>query len=79
MKKIKCIVTWVDAETPDTNWLYTEEANTEAEKPLDVCTSIGFLFYDGDDHITLCHTDGVDQFKLAIKIPKKWIISIQEI
>lgn len=79
MKYELVLVEWCDAETPDTDWLDTEDALREASKPLDTCTSVGFLFYQGEDHITLCHTDGVDQYKLAIKIPTKWILRMKKI
>lgn len=72
------LVKWIDAETPSNDWLFTNEAHKEAEEPLQVCISVGFLVYEGD-HITLAHTDGTDQVKLAIKIPKQMIVSIQNL
>lgn len=79
MKFPLCVVRWVDAEALDGDWLTEEEMFVAAKEKMPTCISVGFLIYTGDEHIVLAHTDGVDEFKLSMRIPITWVQEIKEI
>lgn len=71
------LILWRDAESEDNVWVPSDEALESAQEPLPIIESVGFVFFENDDHIALIHS--LDESNLcmspAIKIPKGVIIS----
>lgn len=71
------LITWIDAESQAAGWRDLEESRISAAKELPTVLSVGFVIFDGKNHLTLMHSDGGDEHIHAIKIPKRWIIKRQ--
>jgi len=70
-------VVWIDAEEHgDVGWNDLKEQLSHAKKPCPTMTSIGYLVYEGKDHISLLSTIGQKECSTLEKIPTGFIISI---
>ena len=70
-------VVWIDAEEHgDVGWNDLKEQLTHAKKPCPTMTTVGYLVYDGKDHISLLSTIGNKECSTLEKIPKGFIVSI---
>ena len=70
-------VVWIDAEEHgEVGWNDLKEQLTHAKKPCPTMTTVGYLVYDGKDHISLLSTIGNKECSTLEKIPKGFIVSI---
>ena len=70
-------VSWIDAEeNGDVGWNDLKEQLTHAKKPCPTMTTVGYLVYDGKDHISLLSTIGNKECSTLEKIPKGFIKKI---
>ena len=70
-------VVWIDAEEHgDVGWNDLKEQLSHAKKPCPSMTTVGYLVYDGKDHISLLSTIGNKECSTLEKIPKGFIVSI---
>ena len=70
-------VEWLDAEElGEVGWNNTKEMLKLAKKPLPVMQSLGYLAYDGVDHIALFSTVHPECCSTVEKIPKGMILKI---
>ena len=70
-------VEWLDAEEGgEVGWNNTKEMLKLAKKPLPLMQSLGYLVYDGVDHIALLSTVHPDCCSTVEKIPKGMILKI---
>ena len=73
-------VLWIDAEEHgDVGWNDLKEQLTHAKKPCPTMSTIGYLVYDGEDHISLLSTIGNKECSTLEKIPKGFIVSITKL
>ena len=70
-------VVWIDAEEHgDVGWNDLKEHLSHAKKTCPAMTTVGYLVYDGKDHISLLSTIGNKECSTLEKIPKGFIVSI---
>ena len=70
-------VEWLDAEeNGDIGWNDLKKQLAYAKKPCPVMKTVGFLVYEGDEHISILSTIGTDECSSLEKIPKGFIKSI---
>ncbi len=73
-------VVWIDAEEHgDVGWNDLKEQLSHAKKPCPSMTTVGYLVYDGKDHISLLSTIGNKECSTLEKIPKGFIVSITKL
>ena len=73
-------VVWIDAEEHgEVGWNDLKEQLTHAKKPCPTMTTVGYLVYDGKDHISLLSTIGNKECSTLEKIPKGFIVSITKL
>ena len=73
-------VLWIDAEEHgDVGWNDLKEQLSHAKKPCPSMTTVGYLVYDGKDHISLLSTIGNKECSTLEKIPKGFIVSITKL
>ena len=69
-------VIWIDAEEHgEVGWNDIKEQLRYAKKPCPHMTTIGYLVYEGKDHISLLSTIGDKECSTLEKIPKGFIVS----
>tara|TARA_R100001082_G_C4252160_1_gene111899 strand:- start:29 stop:316 length:288 start_codon:yes stop_codon:yes gene_type:complete len=70
-------VVWIDAEEHgDVGWNDIKEQLRYAKLPCPPMSTVGYLVYDGEDHISLLSTIGQKECSTLEKIPKGFIVSI---
>jgi len=73
-------VTWQDAEEfGEVGWNSIKTQLSYAKKPCPVMSSVGYLVYDGKEHISLLSTIGEKECSSLEKIPKSFIKDIKEL
>ena len=73
-------VVWIDAEEHgEVGWNDLKEQLTHAKKPCPTMSTVGYLVYDGEDHISLLSTIGNKECSTLEKIPKGFIVSITKL
>ena len=70
-------VLWVDAEEHgEVGWNDLKEQLAYAKKPCPTMKTVGYLVYQGKDHISLLSTIGDKECSTVEKIPSSFIKSI---
>tara|TARA_Y100000004_G_C8609429_1_gene284060 strand:- start:22 stop:318 length:297 start_codon:yes stop_codon:yes gene_type:complete len=70
-------VVWIDAEEQgDVGWNDLKEQLRYAKKPCPTMTTVGYLVYDGKEHISLLSTIGDKECSTLEKIPKGFVVSM---
>jgi len=70
-------VEWLDAEeNGDVGWNDLKKQLAHAKKPCPLMKSVGFLVFEGEEHIAILSTIGPDEASTLEKIPKSFIKSI---
>jgi len=70
-------VEWLDAEElGEVGWNSTKEMLKLAKKPCPLMNSLGYLVYDGEEHIALLSTVHPECCSTVEKIPKGMILKI---
>jgi len=65
---------WEDAEEiGDVGWNDRDELFKQAEEPCPIMHTVGYLIYEGDDHISMVSTIGTDECSTIEKIPRSFI------
>ena len=73
-------VLWIDAEeNGDVGWNDLKEQLRYAKKPCPTMSTIGYLVYEGKDHISLLSTIGDKECSTLEKIPKGFIVSMNRL
>lgn len=73
-------VTWVDAMTiGGAGWLEKDEAKANAKEPLPIMLTVGFVLHNDEEQISITSTIGPGETAQVNKIPKRMIVSIEEI
>jgi len=73
-------VRWLDAEDHgDPGWNELKAMKRYAKKPAPIMNSVGYVLYEGPDHISLASTVSDIQCSIVEKIPKGCILNIREI
>ena len=73
-------VLWIDAEeNGDVGWNDIKEQLRYAKKPCPTMSTIGYLVYEGKDHISLLSTIGDKECSTLEKIPKGFIVSMNRL
>jgi len=73
-------VCWLDAEEHgDVGWNDYKSQLAYAKKPCPVMRSVGYLVYEGEEHISLLSTIGDKECSTLEKIPRAFIKSINEL
>lgn len=78
IKKYEIVeVEWFDAEEiGEVGWNNTKEMLKQAKKPLPLMHSLGYLVYDGEEHIALLSTIHPECCSTVEKISKGMILKI---
>ena len=72
-------VSWIDAEeNGDVGWNDLKSQLVHAKKPCPTMTTVGYLVYDGKEHISLLSTTGDKESSTLEKIPKGFIQKITQ-
>ena len=67
-------VVWVDAEEiGEVGWNDLSDMLRASVKPCPVMTTVGYVAYESDEHISLLSTLGPNQSSRLDKIPKAWV------
>ncbi len=70
-------VEWLDAEeNGDIGWNDLKKQLAYAKKPCPCMKSVGFLVYEGEEHIAILSTIGPDEASTLEKIPRGFIKSL---
>lgn len=70
-------VVWLDAEEKgEIGWNDTKELIRYAKKSCPTMRTVGYLVYEGDEHIALLSTIGPDECSTLEKIPRSFLKSL---
>ena len=70
-------VCWIDAEeNGDVGWNELKSQLAYAKKPCPTMRSVGYLVYEGKDHLSLLSTIGDKESSTLEKIPRAFIKSV---
>jgi hypothetical protein len=70
-------VCWIDAEEfGEVGWNDIKSQLAHAKKPCPTMRSVGYLVYDGKEHLSLLSTIGDKECSTLEKIPKAFIKSV---
>ena len=73
-------VVWLDAEEHgEVGWNDTAKMLEYAKLPCSTMRSVGYLVYEGDDHISLIRTLNEDNCGTIEKIPKAFVQSLRKL
>jgi hypothetical protein len=71
-------IRWMDSEAAP-GWHDELEVKDYIEQPLSIFKTLGWLLYDTDDFVVLAMTKDKTRFGELMKIPRKMIVSIEQI
>ena len=73
-------VTWVDAEEKgEAGWNDLKQQLAYAKKPCPVMRSVGYVVYEGEDHIALLSSIGPAECSTIEKIPATFVQKVREL
>ena len=73
-------VTWLDAEEfGEVGWNSIKTQLNYAKKPCPEMHTVGYLVYEGKDHISVLSTIGDKECSTLEKIPKSFVKQIKEL
>ena len=73
-------VIWCDAEEKgEVGWNDKKEMIRYAKKPCPKMKSVGYLIYEGPEHISLLSSIGPEECSTIEKIPKSFMIKLSEL